>query len=125
MPYKEMSAFGWVPETGKRRERVINLRNIFGVVALSAIPEAANVLFRKHKPVKKISDPAVMAWLRKAELAGLILYCIGPIGANLTWPPGGSCRAQGEDFTDSQRGLQGIVRFAQACPEGEARRNLG
>ena len=71
MPYKEISDFGWVPVTGKRRERVINLRSFFGVVALSAIPEAANVLFRKHKPIKEISDPAVMAWLRKAELEGL------------------------------------------------------
>lgn len=71
MPYKEMSDLRWVPATGNRRERVINLRGFFGVAALSAIPEAANVLFRKHKPVGTVSDPAVMAWLRKAELEGL------------------------------------------------------
>ncbi len=71
IPYREMSELGWVPATGKRRERVINLRGFFGVAALSAVPEAANVLFRKHKTVGKVSDPAVMAWLRKAELEGL------------------------------------------------------
>ncbi|NLA11182.1 MAG: HigA family addiction module antidote protein, partial [Firmicutes bacterium] len=71
MPYKEMSDLRWVPATGNRRERVINLREFFGVASLGAVPEAANVLFRKHKPVGTVSDPAVMAWLRKAELEGL------------------------------------------------------
>ena len=37
LPYAEMAKLGWVPETRNLNEKVINLRQFFGVVKLSII----------------------------------------------------------------------------------------
>ncbi len=71
IPYKEMSDFGWIKETNKRKERVESLRSFFGVAELSLINKSYKVAFRKHKQIKEIADFAVLAWLRKVELEGL------------------------------------------------------
>lgn len=71
IPYKEMSEFGWVPETTNRVERVINSRRLFGVAELISVRHSYDVAFRKQKQIKEISDFGVLAWIRKAELEGL------------------------------------------------------
>ena len=71
IPYREMSEYGWVEDTGNRKKRVFNSRNFFGVAELSSIRNAYGVAYRKHKQEKEISDYGVLAWLRKAELDGL------------------------------------------------------
>lgn len=71
IPYKKMSEFGWVKETSRRIERVLQCREFFGVASLSLVKDSYNVAFRKQKQIKGISDLAVLAWLRKAEIEGL------------------------------------------------------
>jgi addiction module HigA family antidote len=73
VPYKSMSDFGWVPATDNRQERINNLRGFFGVASLKAVPKTMNAMLRKHKQIKGISDLGVMAWLRKAEIDGLVV----------------------------------------------------
>ncbi len=71
IPYKQMSDFGWIEKTQDRFRRVKNLREFFGVVSLKTIEASVNAMFRKQKPIKDISDIAVLAWLRKAEVEGI------------------------------------------------------
>ncbi|MDD2628846.1 MAG: HigA family addiction module antitoxin [Limnochordia bacterium] len=71
IPYNDMSKLGWVEKTSDRMQRVSNLRRFFGVNSLGSIEASTNVLFRKHKHSRGISDMGVLAWVRKAELEGL------------------------------------------------------
>lgn len=71
IPYKQMSDYGWIEETRDRIRRVENLRDYFGVACLRIAKASVNVLFRKQKQIKGISDFGVLAWVRKAELTGL------------------------------------------------------
>lgn len=71
IPYKEMSEFGWVPETTDRVERAINCRRFFGVAELGSIQHSYSVAFRKHKEIKEISDLGVLTWIRRAEMEAL------------------------------------------------------
>lgn len=71
IPYKEMSQFNWVAKTSVRKERVINCRGYYGVAELASIRSSYDVAFRKQKQINEISDLAVLAWLRKAEIEGL------------------------------------------------------
>lgn len=68
IPYKKMSELGWLENTGDRNQRVKNLRDFFGVARLYLIQNSYAAVFRKHKQRMEISDFAVLAWLRKAEL---------------------------------------------------------
>jgi HTH-type transcriptional regulator/antitoxin HigA len=71
IPYKSMSDHGWVPKTRKRRERLENLYQFFGVASLQSIGPSVQAMLRKQKAIKDVSDFGVFAWLRKAELQGL------------------------------------------------------
>ncbi len=71
IPYKEMSEYGWLPETSNRKEKVLHCRSFFAVSELSKIEKAYAVAYRKQKQIKEISKLGEWAWLRKAELEGL------------------------------------------------------
>lgn len=69
-PYREMAQNGWVEETTKAEEKVINLRKFFEVVQLdmlqgSLIP--AGIACRKLSETEK-SYYALVAWAQKAKL---------------------------------------------------------
>ncbi|MBE5939663.1 MAG: helix-turn-helix domain-containing protein [Lachnospiraceae bacterium] len=71
-PYKEMAQNGWVEETAKVEDKVINLRKFFEVVQLdmlqcSLIP--AGIACRKLSETEK-SYYALLAWAQKAKLEG-------------------------------------------------------
>ena len=70
IPYKEMSKFGWIFETKNKKERVMNCRNFFKVASLSLLENSYSVKFRQGKTSNRISDYAVLAWLRQAEIEG-------------------------------------------------------
>lgn len=36
-PYSEMARFGWVPETGESKEKIVNLKKNFEAVELSLL----------------------------------------------------------------------------------------
>lgn len=68
-PYKEMAKHGWVPDTKKWTERVINLRKHFEVARLDLLQESLMPAVARPKA----SDPekenfALIAWAQKAKL---------------------------------------------------------
>ncbi|MGV8146972.1 MAG: HigA family addiction module antitoxin [Alkaliphilus sp.] len=71
IPYKVMSQLGWVKETNKKSERIINSKKFFGITNLSLIQPSYAVVFRKQKQKKEISNLSILTWLRKAELEGI------------------------------------------------------
>ncbi len=71
IPYKEMSQYGWVEQTGDKIKKVETLKNFFGVGHLNLIPNTYQVAYRKHKQINATSGYALLAWLRKVELEGL------------------------------------------------------
>lgn len=71
IPYKEMSQYGWIEQTGDKLKMVEVLKNFFGVGHLNLIPNTYQVAYRKHKQINATSDYALLAWLRKVELEGL------------------------------------------------------
>ena len=71
IPYKKMSDYRWIEYVEDRIERVKKLREYFGVANLSLIKPSYDVMFRRQKHTKNISDLSVLSWLRKAELDGL------------------------------------------------------
>ncbi len=69
IPYKEMAKIGWVDDTSKWQERVINLRKYFEVAQLefwsgNLIP---GIACRKLSTSEK-SDYALLVWAQKAKL---------------------------------------------------------
>ncbi len=69
IPYKNLSDLGWVEKTKAQMEKIINLRNFFGVSSLLSIePLMELIMFRTHNPLKGVSNYGVLAWLRKAEV---------------------------------------------------------
>ena len=68
-PYSEMAKFGWVPESGAVREKVINLRRFFEVVNLSLLEndQITRIACRRLAITEK-SDLALMAWAQEAKL---------------------------------------------------------
>ena len=69
IPYKEMSKNGWVEDTSKCQEKVINLRKYFEVAQLefwrgNLVP---GIACRKLSTSEK-SDYALLAWAQKAKL---------------------------------------------------------
>lgn len=68
-PYSEMAKFGWVPETRNLKEKVINLRKFFEVVALTLLEDhqITRIACRRLAVTEK-SDLALLAWAQEAKL---------------------------------------------------------
>lgn len=69
-PYKEMSKNGWLPETMRIEERVINLRKFFEVVQLDKLENSSlipNIACRRLSITEK-ADFALIAWVQKAKI---------------------------------------------------------
>lgn len=69
-PYKEMAQNGWVKETTKAEDKVINLRKFFEVVQLDMLQGnliPAGIACRKLSETEK-SYYALVAWAQKAKL---------------------------------------------------------
>ncbi len=68
-PYSEMAKSGWVPETGKAKEKVINLRKFFEVVELSILgSEQITRIACRRLAITEKSDLALMAWAQEAKI---------------------------------------------------------
>lgn len=68
-PYSEMSKLGWIPETRKANEKVLNLRKYFEVVDLSLLEsEQINRIACRRLAITEKSDLALLAWAQKAKL---------------------------------------------------------
>ncbi len=69
-PYKEMVKNGWLPDTRKPEERVINLRKFFEVVQLKKLENTnliPNIACRRLSITEK-TDFALIAWAQKAKI---------------------------------------------------------
>lgn len=69
-PYQEMANNGWLPDTRKIEERVINLRKYFEVVQLKCLTNdklIPNIVYRQLSITKK-SDYALIAWAQRARI---------------------------------------------------------
>ena len=68
-PYSEMAKYGWVPETRKTKEKVINLRKYFEVVELSLLgSEQITRIACRRLAITEKGDLALMAWAQEAKL---------------------------------------------------------
>ncbi len=68
-PYSEMAKFGWVPETGKLKEKVVYLRKYFEVVELSILGnEQITRIACRRLAITEKSDLALMAWTQEARI---------------------------------------------------------
>lgn len=69
IPYKEMAKNGWVEDTSKWPEKVVNLRKYFEVVQLEFLQGnlIPGIACRKLSETEK-SDFALIAWAQKAKL---------------------------------------------------------
>ena len=68
-PYNEMSKLGWVEETRKPNERVINLRKYFEVVNLGIVSDKklTGIAYRRLSEPSE-SEYSLLAWSQKAKL---------------------------------------------------------
>ena len=68
-PYNEMMKNGWVPQTRKPKERVVNLRKFFEVVELDLVMEMDinRIACRRQSETEK-ADYALTAWAQEAKL---------------------------------------------------------
>ena len=68
-PYKEMQKNGWVAETSKATDKVIELRKYFEVVRLDKVKEPLipGIACRRQAVTEK-ADYALLAWAQKAKL---------------------------------------------------------
>jgi len=69
IPYAAIAKLGWVEPTNKAKEKVVNLRNFFGVASLTLIPKVfeENFAFRISESFDA-SNYALATWLRKGEI---------------------------------------------------------
>lgn len=69
LPYNEMAKNGWIPETKKGEDRVINLRKYFEVVRLGLLKDnlIPGIACRRQSITEK-ADFALIAWAQKAKL---------------------------------------------------------
>lgn len=68
-PYNEMAILGWVPKTGKEKDKVFNLRKFFGVVRLSLLGnELITRIACRRLAITEKSDLALMAWAQEARI---------------------------------------------------------
>lgn len=69
-PYKEMSKFGWVPESRQPKEKVVALRKFFETVTLDAVLSRSlfpRIAYRRQSVSDK-ADYALIAWAQAAKL---------------------------------------------------------
>lgn len=68
-PYTEMVKYGWIPITRNLKEKVVRLRQFFGVVKLSLLGDAqiTKIACRRLAITEK-SDLALMAWAQEAKI---------------------------------------------------------
>lgn len=68
-PYSEMAKLGWVPKTKDAKNKVVNLRRFFEVVALSLLGNAhiTKITCRRLAITEK-GDLALMAWAQEAKI---------------------------------------------------------
>ncbi len=68
-PYGEMAKLGWVPNTKKIKEKVLNLRKYFEVVSLSLLDnnQLTKIACRRLAITEK-SDLALLAWTQRARI---------------------------------------------------------
>ena len=64
--YREMAKHGWIPAVRQNEEKVIALRQFFGVASLHLVPELQPAVFRKAS-FREASPFALAAWLRQGE----------------------------------------------------------
>lgn len=69
LPYKEMTQNGWIPNSTRMEERVIDLRKYFEVARLSLLTEdlIPRIACRRLAETEK-GDFALIAWAQKAKL---------------------------------------------------------
>lgn len=68
-PYSEMAKYGWIQETRKAKEKVVYLRQYFGVVKLSILDDEQIVRIAcRRLAISDKSDLALMAWAQKAKI---------------------------------------------------------
>ncbi|NLV22866.1 MAG: HigA family addiction module antidote protein [Syntrophomonadaceae bacterium] len=67
IPYPELARRGFVKPTSNVKEKVVNLRQFFGVASLKYIPDILPVAFRKHDKASS-SHYALASWIRMGEL---------------------------------------------------------
>lgn len=68
-PYSEMASYGWIPHTKDIKEKVINLRKYFEVVALSLLKnEQITRLACRRLAITEKGDLALMAWAQEAKI---------------------------------------------------------
>lgn len=69
-PYKEMAKYGWVPDSSKIEDRVINLRKFFEVVQLCKLENTSlipAIAYRRLSITEK-SDFSSIAWAQKVKI---------------------------------------------------------
>lgn len=69
LPYSEMAKNGWIPETKKAEEKVLNLRRFFEVVRLGILKNnlIPGIACRRQAITEK-ADYALIAWAQKAKI---------------------------------------------------------
>lgn len=68
-PYKEMAEYGWVQETKNIKEKVVYLRQFFGVVKLSLLEnEQITRIACRRLAITEKADLALMAWAQEARI---------------------------------------------------------
>lgn len=68
-PYNEMTKYGWIQGTKNSKEKVIYLRQYFGVVRLTLLGnEQITKIACRRLAITKKSDLALMAWAQEARI---------------------------------------------------------
>lgn len=69
-PYKEMSKNGWLPETRKPEEKVVNLRKFFEVAQLDRLENRSLIpaIACRRLSVTEKADFALIAWAQRAKI---------------------------------------------------------
>ena len=68
-PYSEMAKYGWIQETRNSKEKVVYLRQYFGVVKLPLLEdEQITKIACRRLAITEKSDLALMAWAQEARI---------------------------------------------------------
>ena len=68
-PYSEMAKYGWIKETRNSKEKVLYLRQFFGVVRLALLGnEQITKIACRRLAISEKSDLALMAWAQEARI---------------------------------------------------------
>ena len=81
-PYSEMAKYGWIQGTRNAKEKVIYLRQYFGVVRLSLLGnEQITKIACRRLAITEKSDLALMAWAQEARIQAREIHT-SPIDIN-------------------------------------------